>query len=71
MADLETLQQQLDTLRAYRAKGTQTTTLGNGESVTFKSDAQMAEAIADLEQRIASLSGRQVRMVRFACGKGV
>lgn len=71
MADLATLVQQLDTLRAARAKGIQTLTLGNGESVTYKTDAQMAEAIADLEQQIAAQTGRQIRMVRFACGKGV
>lgn len=70
MADLATLQQELDTLRAARAKGVQSLSMG-GESVTYKSDAQMAETIADLEQRIAALSGRQVRMVRFTCGKGV
>lgn len=70
MADLATLQQELDTLRAARAKGVQSLSMGD-ESVTYKSDAQMAETIADLEQRIAALSGRQVRMVRFACGKGV
>jgi hypothetical protein len=71
MADLATLQMQLDALREQRARGVQTATLGNGESVTFKSDAQMAEAIADLEQRIARFSGQQVRMVRFSCGKGI
>lgn len=70
MPDLVTLQQQLSTLRAARAKGVQTLSVG-GETVTYKTDAQMAETIADLEQRIAALSGRQVRMVRFACGKGV
>lgn len=70
MADLAMLQQQLDTLRAARAKGIQSLTMGE-ETVTYKTDAQMAESIADLEQRIAALSGRQVRVVRFACGKGV
>lgn len=70
MADLATLQQQLDTLRAARAKGIQTLTMGE-ESITYKSDAQMAETIADLEQRIAAQSGQQVRMVRFSCGKGL
>ncbi len=70
MADLATLQQELDTLRAARAKGVQSLSMGD-ESVTYKSDAQMAETIADLEQRIAARSGRQVRMVRFSCGKGV
>ena len=70
MADLTTLQQELDTLRANRVRGVQTLAVGN-ETIVFKTDAQMAEAIADLEQRIAALSGHQVRMVRFACGKGV
>lgn len=70
MADLATLQKELDTLRAARAKGVQSLSVGD-EFVTYKSDAQMAEAIADLEQRIAALSGHQVRVVRFSCGKGV
>lgn len=70
MADLATLQQQLDTLRAARARGVQSLTAG-AETVTFKTDAQMAEAIADLEQRIAAQAGNPVRIVRFACGKGV
>ena len=70
MADLATIQQELETLRAARAKGVQSLSVGD-ESVTYKSDAQMAQTIADLEQRIAALSGRQVRIVRFACGKGV
>lgn len=71
MADLATLQKQLDDLRANRARGVQVVTNSNGESVTFKSDAQMAEAINDLQQRIAALSGQPVRMVRFSCGKGL
>lgn len=70
MADLATLQEQLDTLRTNRARGVQTLSIGM-ETVTFKSDAQMAEAIADLEQRIAAQAGQPVRMVRFSCGKGV
>lgn len=70
MADLATLQEQLNDLRTHRARGVQTVTIG-AETIVFKTDAQMAEAIADLEQRIAAQSGRQVRMVRFACGKGV
>lgn len=70
MADLATLQKQLDDLRANRARGVQTLTTGN-ETVIFKTDAQMAEAIADLEQRIAAQSGHRVRVVRFSCGKGV
>lgn len=70
MADLATLQKQLDDLRANRTRGVQTLTTGN-ETVIFKTDAQMAEAIADLEQRIAAQSGQRVRVVRFSCGKGV
>lgn len=70
MADLTILRQQLDTLRAARARGIQTATVGS-ETIVFKTDAQMAEAIADIEQRIAALAGNQVRTVRFSCSKGV
>lgn len=68
---MATLQEQIDALRAARARGVQSLTLGNGEMVMYKSDAQMAEAIADLQHQIDAQNGRQLRTVRFTTSKGV
>jgi hypothetical protein len=71
MADLATLEARLAELQAMRASGVTNTRFSDGREVGYKTDAQMAEAIADLQQQIASARGQQVRMVRFSCGKGV
>jgi hypothetical protein len=57
MADIATLQSQLDALKKARASGTQRVAIANGIDVTYKSDAEMAEAIGALESEIARLSG--------------
>lgn len=70
-----TLETQLEKLRAARATGAREIefTAGTGQSrrVQYKSDAEMAAAIADLEQRIAAVSGPPVRVIRFATSKGL
>lgn len=71
MADMADLERQLAELRAHRASGVTSVRYADGREVTYKTDGQMAEAIADLEQRIAASGGQPVRMVRFSCGKGV
>ena len=74
MADLATLTARLDALRASRATGVLTVRLasdGVEQMTTFKSDAEMASAIAALESEIAAASGmRPVRniIVRNAGG---
>ncbi|WP_371328462.1 phage head-tail joining protein [Paracoccus sp. SM22M-07] len=43
----------------------------NGERVEFKTDAEMASALGDLEARIARASGpRRRNVLRFSTGKG-
>lgn len=70
MSDLSELHQQLAKLRTLRASGLAGIKTGERE-VQYKSDAQISEAIADLEQRIAAHLGQGLRMVRFVSSKGL
>ncbi len=70
MAALADLQQRLEALRALRAGGEHEVHFGD-ERVVYRSDAELASAIADLERQIAAASGAQpVRMVNFSTSKG-
>ena len=63
MTDLATLQQRLDTLlkdRAFHAR--RVSVQGKGET-EFKSDAELASAIADIERRIAAAQGKKLPRV--------
>jgi hypothetical protein len=62
MADLATLRVQLDELRAARVSGVSKVVFRDRET-WFKSDADMAAAIRDLEAQIALAEGRPA--VRF------
>ena len=57
MATVEELTAQLEKLRAVRAKGVSEAE-SDGERVRFRSDAELAAAIADLERQIASTTAR-------------
>lgn len=70
MADLATMTAQLSKLQDIRAKGAERVRM-NGEEVTFRSDAEIAAAIGDLESRISTMQGRTVRTVRFTTSKGL
>lgn len=69
-ATVEQMQAQLKRLRDVRAKGLDGYTI-QGRSLNFKSDAQLASAIADLERRLAAASGTPVRLVYFNSTKGI
>ena len=43
----------------------------NGESVTYKSDSEMARAIAAADREIAALSGRTRNAFTFRTSKGL
>lgn len=67
----------LDELNALRAnlvrarlRGVKQCRDQNGEELTFKSDAEMQNAIASVEAEIARLSQTQVKQVRFITTKG-
>lgn len=61
--------QMRDELLRARAKGVRSLQL-NGERVEYKTDAEMASAIGDLEARIVRASGPRRNVVRFSTGKG-
>jgi len=58
-----------DELVRARAKGVRSVQL-NGERVEYKTDAEMASAIADLEARIRRASATAPGVVRFRTSKG-
>ncbi|WP_420344997.1 phage head-tail joining protein [Paenirhodobacter sp.] len=59
-----------DTLIRARAKGILALQL-NGERIQYRTDAEMASAIADLEARIRRASARPANAVRFSTSKGM
>lgn len=66
---VEELESLRDELVKARAKGVRTLQL-NGERVEYKTDAEMASAIADLEARIKRASAAPTGAVRFKTSKG-
>ena len=70
MADLATLQTQLAELQDIRAGGTQRLRFSDGKEVTYRTDAELAAAISDLERRIAATQGQSINRVRFSTSKG-
>lgn len=74
MATVQDLQAQLDALRAVRAGGEKRVRIRgpNGEQeVEFKSDAEMAAAIFDLERQINLAQGAKATTVRIFSSKGI
>lgn len=59
MADLATLRRDLDVLKSARRSGVTRTRFGDRE-VQYKTDAEMRDAIAALENEIAALDGTPV-----------
>lgn len=71
MATAAELQARLEKLREVRANGVRTTRFGEDE-VTFRSDAELAAAIADLERQLAeTTTGRTLpRIINIRSNKG-
>lgn len=68
---VETLAISLAALREQRASGVRSTRFENDE-VQYRSDAEIAAAIADLENRIVRLGGQSpVRVTYFKSSKGI
>ena len=74
MATLSELHARLEELRSARAKGIRrvehSAAGGVSRSIEYRSDAELAAAIADVEQQIARASGKTVRGVYFTSSKG-
>ncbi len=72
-SESQTLEMQLAALRKARASGASRVAYGSAENrreIAFKTDAEMAAAIADLERRLAEKRGGGSRIVRIASSKG-
>lgn len=70
MTDLADLETRLTALKALRSKGVKLVEYGD-QRVEYRSDAELAAAIADLERQVAAAVGKPVRMVQFATSKGM
>jgi len=74
MTDTATLQQRLEALRDARAQGASRisvqTPLGRRE-VEYRTDADLAAAIADVERQLAAAQGAPVTTVYFQTSKGL
>ena len=70
MPTLSELQSRLDALRRARASGARA--LQHGDlRVEYRSDGEMAAAIADIERQIAAASGTPVRTIYVTGSTGV
>jgi len=74
MESVAVLEAQLERLRAKRASGIKSTEVqaGNGgmQRAEYRSDPELAAAIADLERRLGVLRGGRVHTVRLYSSKG-
>lgn len=69
MATVEELQAQRDRLKEIRGKGIASYEIGD-RSLRYRSDAEIAAAIADIDRQIAAASATPVRRVVVGTTKG-
>ena len=70
MTDITQLTQWRGALMAARYKGVRTVEY-DGKRVTYATDAEMANALADLDRKIANTGDGKVSVVRIQSSKGV
>lgn len=70
MTDTTQLTQWRDALMAARYKGVRTVEY-DGKRVTYATDAEMANALADLDRKITNTGDSRVSVVRIQSSKGV
>ena len=72
MATLGQLTAARDTLTLARAQGVREVRDSNGDSVTYKSDSEMAAALSALDSEITKLTqGQPARRIMFTTSKGL
>lgn len=71
MPDLTQLRRYRDELQDARFSGIRETRDSNGETISFKSDAEMARALADIDSQIAALTKRRNSIIYLTTSKGV
>jgi hypothetical protein len=60
-----------DSLIKSRLGGVREVVDQNGEKVSYKSDSEMAAAIAYAEKRIAEFNRAMPKTINFTCSKGI
>jgi hypothetical protein len=60
-----------DSLIESRLGGVREVRDQNGETVVYKSDSEMASAIAFAEKRIAEFNRAMPKTINFLCSKGI
>lgn len=72
MATLAEARAMREELSKARSSGLSAVSYSDGSSVTYKSDAAMRAALADLDRQIAELSGTQrISVIRISSNKGL
>ncbi|WAC27512.1 phage head-tail joining protein [Ancylobacter sp. SL191] len=70
MAGVDVLQERLEKLRAARATGIRRLRYSDGKEHEYRTDAELAAAIADLERQIAGANA-SAKVVYFSTSKGL
>ncbi len=70
MATTEELTARLEALRERRASGTRAVQSGD-DRVEYRTDEELAAAIADLERQLAAASPQRIHTVMFSTSKGL
>jgi hypothetical protein len=71
MATMGELNEYRDRLRAARYSGARAVQDQNGERVEFRSDRELAGAMAALEAEIAAMAAKPASRILFQTSKGV
>lgn len=71
MATFAQLSEWRDRLMSARFTGTRAVQDSNGDRVEYKSDAEMARALASIDAEIANLQRRRLSIVRAQTSKGL
>lgn len=71
MATAAQLRDWRERLQDARYSGTRAVQDSNGERIEYKSDAEMARALAAIDSEIANLQQRRLSIVRFQTSKGL
>lgn len=71
MATTEQLTERLEALRKARALGVTQTHLADGRFLIYRTDAEMAASIGDLERQLGAAEGAPVHTIRIAASKGL
>lgn len=70
MATLEQLLAFRDRLHGARFNGTRAVQDSDGSRIEYRSDSEMAAALAALDREIASVNGRPKSTIHFSTSKG-